>query len=397
MDGALRDPPARKSTAPAARRHDGGARAQTAFLDEMRGLAALAVCLYHVGTYTGAAQLMPNGYLAVDFFFMLSGFVLAEAYGDRLGHDAPADREIALGDFVRRRLIRMAPMVVLGAGLGSAYLIARWFVTPDRSDRVGDVLLGSALNLVLVPKVWVGAATRGELFPSDGPLWSLFFELLANVAWAASLVRRSTAAIGAGVFASALVLMAVATRHGSMNLGWELKSIDGGLARIGFGFAMGLLLHRLRHRLPAMGARHAALAAGALLFAMALPVREVAWTMFVAIVLMPAVLALSISAGRYHAIPGGRWLGRISYPLYGIHVPLLSLYAGATEYLGHGEPGTGASALLPFAMVPTALVVAAWLTTAWEEPARAALTRRFGSATVCCRPRIDAAGETRPN
>ncbi|WP_062785174.1 acyltransferase family protein [Novosphingobium capsulatum] len=345
-----------------------------ALLDEMRGIAALAVCLFHIGTRATGIQLFPNGYLAVDFFFMLSGFVLAEAYEARLVADAP-DRAPVMdwAGFARRRLVRIAPVAVLGAGLGGLYLVARCLVSPDRSDPLDQVLLANALNLLILPKLWHGAATGWELFPANGPLWSLFFEILANLAWAAFLVRRSTALLAAGVALAGLALVACALRHGTVDLGWQASSLDGGLARVCFGFGCGLLLHRLRHALPVMNRAAATLAALALVYALALPVQHLPWTLFMAMAFLPCVLVVAVAAGSHRAMPGGTWLGRISYPLYGIHVPLLAIVSGAAKRMLQGEPlGAWGIALVP------PLLLAAWLVlTRIDEPCRAALSQWF--------------------
>lgn len=346
-----------------------------ALLDELRGIAALAVCLFHIGTRATGVQLFPNGYLAVDFFFMLSGFVLAEAYEARLGQPGASGAMDWTG-FARRRLVRMAPVAVFGAALGGLYLLARCLVAPERSDPLDQILLGNALNLLILPKLWFGAATGWELFPANGPLWSLFFEIVANLAWAAFLVRRSTPVLALLVVLSALAVMACAVRHGTLDMGWQASSLDGGLARVCFGFGVGLLLHRLRAALPIMAWIVAPIAALALVYALALPVQRLPWTLFLAMVFLPCVLILAVAAGRHAAVPGGTWLGRISYPLYGIHVPLLAIVAGAAKRLMHGAP----LGLWGLALVPP-LLLAAWLVlTRIDEPCRAALTRWLDQA-----------------
>jgi len=353
-------------------RRQAGYRGRYALLDEMRGIAALAVCLFHIGTRAGGTQLFPNGYLAVDFFFMLSGFVLAEAYEARLvGTAEAAGPQMSWASFALRRLVRMAPVAMLGAVLGGLYLIARWLVAPDRSDPLDQVLLGNALNLLILPKLWHGPATAGELFPANGPLWSLFFEIVANFAWAAFLVRRSTRFLAIGIGLSGLILVGAALRHGTLDLGWEASSFDGGLARVSFGLGCGLLLHRLRGHLPIMDPLAAPLAALALVYALALPVQQLAWTLFLVLAFLPCVLVLAVATGHYPAMPGGTWLGRISYPLYGIHVPLLAIVAGAVKRLMHGAPLGGWGLML----VPPLLIAAWYVLTRVDEPCRAVLAR----------------------
>src|SRR6201992_288482 len=91
-------------------------------LDGLRGVAAIAVVIFHcfeVFTFDHRfVQLMNHGYLAVDFFFLLSGFVIAYAYDDRWG-------TMSTWDFFQRRLIRLQPMVVMGSLIGAALFYAQ--------------------------------------------------------------------------------------------------------------------------------------------------------------------------------------------------------------------------------------------------------------------------------
>lgn len=96
-------------------------------LDGLRGVAALLVMFYHIGEGFATSpmdQHVNHGYLAVDFFFILSGFVIGYAYDDRW------KTSLTLKSFFRRRLIRLHPMVIMGAVLGvAAYCIQgcrRW-------------------------------------------------------------------------------------------------------------------------------------------------------------------------------------------------------------------------------------------------------------------------------
>jgi peptidoglycan/LPS O-acetylase OafA/YrhL len=120
--------------------------------------------------------------------------------------------------------------------------------------------------------------------------------------------------------------------------------------------------------LPTMAWIVAPIAALALVYALALPVQRLPWTLFLAMVFLPCVLILAVAAGRHAAVPGGAWLGRISYPLYGIHVPLLAIVCGAAKRLMHGAP----LGLWGLALVPP-LLLAAWLVlTRIDEPCCAA-------------------------
>jgi peptidoglycan/LPS O-acetylase OafA/YrhL len=346
-------------------------------LDELRGIAAVGVLVFHIGTRGGGPALLPNGFLAVDFFFMLSGFVIAEAYEQRLLAG------MALRDFAARRLIRMAPVAMLGALLGGAYLLARHGIAPGRSDPLGELIAGNALNLLMLPKLWHGPATGWELFPANGPLWSLFFEIVINFVWAATLTGRSARTLALWVIASGAALVVCGLHAGSLDLGWQATSLAGGLARVSFGFGVGLLLHRGRRFLPRMGGAAAWAALVALLYFLALPLHAVGWSLVVVLVCLPAVLAVAIAAGDCAVLPAGAFLGRLSYPLYGVHVPLIAVAAGAIKHAGGGAAGGWTMLLL----VPLALSAAWAVLIGWDEPIRAELARRSARG----RPRRGAA------
>lgn len=339
-------------------------------LDEMRGVAALAVLVFHIGTRGGGPLILPNGFLAVDFFFMLSGFVIAEAYEARLA------KGLSFADFALRRLVRMAPVAMLGALAGGAYLVARAFAAPGRSDPLIEVIGANLLNLLILPKLWHGRATGWEMFPANGPLWSLFFEIAVNLFWAAFLAGRSTRLLCSLVIASAGLLIALGLRFGSLDLGWETLSLAGGVARVGFGFGTGLLLHRIRGFPPQMGRGSAALALAALVYFLALPLAVLGWQLLIVLVCMPAVLLVAMAAGREAVLPGGALLGRLSYPLYGTHVPLLALCAGGLKYAGAGAGSHWATLLLVLPLIGAAWAVLVW----FDEPLRNWLARHILAA-----------------
>lgn len=339
-------------------------------LDELRGIAAVIVLVFHIGTRGGGPVLFQNGHLAVDFFFMLSGFVIAEAYERRL------QGSMSVGGFAVRRLIRMAPVAMLGALIGGAYLLARHAAAPTRSDPLAEVLAANALNLLILPKLWHGSATGWELFPANGPLWSLFFEIVINIVWAAILVQRTTRALVLLVAASAALLVVCGLHFGTVHLGWEVPSLLGGVARVSFGFGAGLLLHRRRAWLPVMDRRAAWLALAALVYFLALPLTTVGWTLAVVLVCLPAVMVVAVSAGREAVLPGGALLGRLSYPAYGLHLPLIALVCGALKY-GRGGGGANWSMLL---LVPFLLALSYAALVLFDEPLRTWLTRRFLNA-----------------
>ena len=231
-------------------------------LDGLRGVAALLVIWYHV--FEGFAtspldQRFNHGYLAVDFFFLLSGFVIGYAYDDRWRG------RMTLGAFFRRRLIRLHPMVVLAAVLGAvAFCLqgsVRWDGTPVAFPTVLAAMLLAMLLLPVAPGAGAEVRGNGEMFPLNGPSWSLFFEYIGNILYALVLRRLSTRALAALVALTGTGLAAFAvgdlSGFGHLGVGWSLgdHNLLGGLLRLAFSFPAGLLLARIFRPVAVRAAR----------------------------------------------------------------------------------------------------------------------------------------------
>jgi peptidoglycan/LPS O-acetylase OafA/YrhL len=166
-------------------------------LDALRGVAAMRVLRYHMGTHTLTPAWLPHGYLAVDFFIIVSGVVIAQSYEERFA------QALDLGGSVMRRVILVFPLVALGVLIGASVRLVELQVAPDLVDPLDQVLVSSVLNALLIPMVYGSEVANRALYPSDGPLWSLFFELAVNLIWAAWLVGRRTRVLVAVVLVGA--------------------------------------------------------------------------------------------------------------------------------------------------------------------------------------------------
>lgn len=182
-------------------------------LDGLRGVAALMVMWYHVFegyAFAGGTLITTfnHGYLAVDFFFILSGFVIGYAYDDRW------NRNLTLKDFFKRRLIRLHPMVILGAVSGAVTFCIQGSVQWD-GTHIGTSLVMLALlcTLFFIPAV-PGSSSEvrgnGEMFPLNGPCWSLFFEYIGNILYALFIRRLSDKALAVLVALTGVALAAFA-------------------------------------------------------------------------------------------------------------------------------------------------------------------------------------------
>jgi peptidoglycan/LPS O-acetylase OafA/YrhL len=329
-----------------------------AVMDGLRGVAALAVVVCHSWPDGGPVK---NGPLAVDFFVLLSGFVIAHAYEDELR------AAMAVRAFMRRRLIRLYPLVLLGA-CGGFLLALIHAVTHPAAAPLPAVASSGLLSLVLVP--YLGPALGDPIFSFNPPLWSLSFELLANFIYA--LLARRLSMLG-------LVLIVLAGLAGTVwggPLGGGGKStLLRGLPRVACGFFGGVLLHRL-HRagsLPRVTGQFSLLAPG-LLAALCCP-----WVISGGMVVPVYLLFGLIIAGAAAAAPGRLdrlclTLGVVSYPLYVLHWLSLMAFGSLAVRLGMGP-------ILPLSLALCHIVLAtsgAYAVAHWyDSPLRRHLTRHW--------------------
>ena len=226
-----------------------------ALLDGLRGVAAMLVVWYHVFEGFQFAGNKPvidfinHGYLAVDFFFMLSGFVIGYAYDDRWG------KSLTMGGFFRRRLIRLHPMVMLGALIGTvSFLLTgmeRWDGTHSTLLLTLIALVCSWLMIPALPGMQRDVRGNGEMFPLNGPCWSLFFEYIGNILYALIIRRLSTRALAwlTALLCCALTWFAVTNQsgYGSIGVGWTVDTTNllGGTLRMLCPFTIGMLMSRV--------------------------------------------------------------------------------------------------------------------------------------------------------
>jgi peptidoglycan/LPS O-acetylase OafA/YrhL len=287
-------------------------------LDAMRWVAAMMVAAYHFGLFGGATT-SPN--LAVDFFFALSGFVIAYAYDHKLAHGMTGEQ------FLQRRLIRLYPLFFVGITLGLLVTLVG-STHPDFTDNDGPYLVQFLASLVFVP--WPSDATpemtEALASPLNGPYWSLILEIHINVLFAI-LFRW----IGMGVLTTlvslfAIALVATCWNNGSVATGYLTHDTIFGIVRVGFSFLAGVLICRMRHRIP-VPKLHWSVAIAAVGILMVMPVPpSVVWIYDATcvIILFPALIlsgAQSQPQGR-RMLSLFAWMGGASYALYAIHVPL---------------------------------------------------------------------------
>lgn len=290
-------------------------------LDALRGVAAIAVFGMHIRWFFSPQYGFPGAYLAVDLFFLLSGFVVAYAY------DARLSAGMTPGTFLKRRMIRFLPLLWLGVTIGAGALA--WKLTHSVVNYTKrDIVLAVLHNALLLPTNFGPASL---LFPTNWPEWSLFLELVANAAYAVLYRHLTTRRLAVFTGLSLIPLMATAIHFHGLDAGVLIQHVFGGLARVAFAFPAGLLLYRTRehwqklHRLPRVSIWWLAVI---LTLVLLLPIAT-AWRSafdFASVVLLWPLL---VACGSQSPAATGRsaqataWLGLISYPVYAVHGPVI--------------------------------------------------------------------------
>ena len=343
-------------------------------LDGMRGLAALAVIVDHVDSPLLRA-LLPGRYLAVDFFFVLSGFVLSHVYAARLAGG------MSLLAFMGARLIRLYPLYLVGTlsgvALTTALVIRGWIDVPWQS-----IAAATGLGLLILPTPIEWSPSPYNIFPFDGPAWTLFFELLVNVAFALVFLRLSQRVLTAILAVGAFGVAAVAYHFGALEGGFNWDNFIAGFPRVTFGFFAGVLVHRfyLKRPAPALPAWAAFSALMVIFMTPAGPARG--WVdLLAALVVFPLLVACSAeSQPRGHLARGAAVLGLLSYGIYILHVPVRDWLSTIIVALAPDLNLPGAAMVALVAVVTIA--VTAILHVVYDEPARRwLLRRRAGAAT----------------
>ena len=349
-------------------------------LDCARGLAALAVVCYHMATLLGVSfegfggyHYFSRAYLAVDLFFLMSGFVIAHAYEARL-----QSGELDFSRFVLVRLVRLYPLYLLGLGGG----IAIWLLAhagPGMPSFWSSLALGS----VFLPQLG-GGSGDAPIYPFNVVAWSLGFELVANLAFAAFLARLPTRllAVLCGLAGTMLALYGVL--DGSLDIGFKASQTGEGLARVFVSFIAGQIIFRLwaAGRLPVFvwPAAPAQLALLTLLLVVPAGMAGLSYDLALVAVVFPLFLIAGCQARparRYHRFFSQA--GRLSYAIYILHVPCCHAIA-AGWLAAMGQPIAATPVVGAATIIAAVMAVAFAATAAFDEPIRkrlmAAIQRR---------------------
>lgn len=360
-------------------------------LDGLRGVAALLVIWYHVFEAFATSpvdQRFNHGYLAVDFFFVLSGFVIGHAYDSRW------QRGMTAGRFIVRRIIRLQPMVIIGVLLGVVSFIIqgceRWDGTAVSTSAVIVSFLLGLFMLPALPGTMPEVRGNGEMFPLNGPSWSLFFEYIGSIGYALWLHRLSRRGLRLFTVLSgvALAVWTLSDMSGSYHTGFGWSMADygfvGGLLRLSFSFSAGLLMARgfKPMRVRACGF---AVCSTLIVAMLAMPyittdgsksIANACYDLICTLLVFPTVVYIGASTPNGSGISDRvcRFLGSISYPVYIIHYPMMYLFYAYVWSEGLTFAQTWPVAV---AICLGAIILARLFLKYYDEPLRACLSKKL--------------------
>lgn len=359
-------------------------------LDGLRGVAALLVIGYHLfETYFHGAPNQPinHGYLAVDFFFCLSSFVIGYAYDDRWG-------KMTTWQFFKRRLIRLHPMIIAGTALAVLlFYFSDWSEMPLVSQvPFWQVLAMMVLGMLMIP-VSPAMDVRGwqEFYPLNGPQWSLMWEYLANILYALVIRRFSKTMLFVFVVLSALLTLNLTL---NIDLGgileprdWAKYTVVGGwsmtadqeligITRLLYPFFCGLLISRMGWltRIRKGGFWLTSLIIAVLLCLPHLNGQENAiedgiYQAVCILVLFPLIVSMgagSTVSGRSAKVC--IWLGRISYPVYITHYAFMYMQMSWAEK--HQDLPTSTHVFVAVCLLILSVLTAQAILTLYDDPVR---------------------------
>ncbi|MDO4881560.1 MAG: acyltransferase [Capnocytophaga sp.] len=353
-------------------------------LDGLRGVAAIMVLWYHIfeaHTTDMLTQKVNHGYLMVDFFFILSGFVIGHAYNSRW-------ENLTNKEFLKRRLIRLHPMVIFGALFGAVLFYYQGCEAWDVSKVSFWALCGATLlNLFLIPAT-PNTEIRGigEMYPLNGPSWSLFFEYVGNLLYALFIRKFSVKALKILIvlFGIGLASFAIFGKDGFIGAGWSLTTEGAiiGSLRFLFSFTFGLLLSKI---FKPFFVKNSFWIASILLIIIALYPRlggedhfwlNGLYDILCVSLIFPIIVYFTASENPKSKITKNicKFLGNLSYPLYMVHYPIIYYYYAWVKNNGLTNDFPVLQGLMVFF---GSILLAYIVQKLYDEPIRKYLTNRF--------------------
>lgn len=297
-------------------------------LDTLRGLAALAVCLLHSPKVFGMAVLMPHAYIAVDFFFILSGFVLFYRYGAVLQHGSTESMSVT--GFIVRRVARLYPLYMLATGIAFV-LSTLWLLVNDKFPEVSFVWLYALISGVFMIPAFntTELHSANVLFPYLSLAWSVFWEMILSllfVFWAKT--RLTFLPLVAAMSFGALLFFTWPQQ--TVDGGWQIATFHIGGLRALCGFCLGVIIAQIflqtknqpsPHQRRVMSAGIAVLLViSGIYIALSRIYTHLGVELVLLAVVFPAIILMTaFSSPAFLKNRPGILLGSVSYSLYLLH------------------------------------------------------------------------------
>ena len=324
-------------------------------LDGLRGVAALMVIIFHFFELYSfgnpSKQIINHGYLAVDFFYVLSGFVLGYAYDDRWD-------KMSYWDFYKRRLIRLHPMVIAGSLLGMCYFFLGECINSPNIESVNPLyfFLTIIMSILMIPcPAQMDIRGWGETNSFNGPNWTLTYEYIVNILYSLIFRRLHTIIIGIFTLASALLLVNLTCNFDIFNVmneresnkytvigGWSLTSCElcVGFTRLFYPYFAGYLVYRLKLkiRIP-----YSFIICSIILITFlsmprlekeGYPIFNGIYEAIVIILIFPLVIIIGAGDTTKNEILTKicKFIGELSYPIYITHYPIIYMNSAWTSF-----------------------------------------------------------------
>ncbi|MDE7166905.1 MAG: acyltransferase [Bacteroidaceae bacterium] len=380
-----------------------GSKPRYEILDGLRGVAAVIVVMFHLfETYSKGVpyQILNHGYLAVDFFFALSGFVVGYAYDSRWGNG------MTFGSFCKRRIIRLQPMLVLGTIVGALL----FFMGADHPGFAS--IINTPWWIVLLLALWGSTVlpippswdVRGwsEFNPLNGATWSLLWEYIANLLYGLVLHKLRLRTLSILAFSAALLTIMLCLNLDPLHIlevrsyaaytvigGWSLTpdQLLIGFTRLSYPFLIGLVISRVA-RMQITISRHGFLFCSFVLVAVLVLPRvggaspknywmNGLYEIFAILMVFPLVIMM----GRGSTVKGEwyegacKFLGDISYPLYVTHYPIIYMQMSWVATHRDAPASTHVSVACCCFIIALALAYAAMKL--YDIPVRSWLSKKF--------------------
>jgi len=342
-------------------------------LDGMRGIAAVSVVIFHfmeMAITDYSKNFIAHGFLAVDFFFCLSGFVIAYAYDQRVA-------KMGVLEFLQARLIRLHPLVILGSVLGLMAFLFDPFGGHSELYSVAKTALIFICSMLMIPYPVIEERSF-NLFGLNAPAWSLFWEYIANIFYVLFIYKlKKNLLLILTILAAALICF-VSYRSDNLMGGWGGPNFWDGGARVLYSFLAGMLIYRFNWIIKSKLGFGGMIVL--LILAFLMPFTTMNWIIepLVVIIYFPLLVALGAGAVLSPGLKGiCSFSGKISYPLYMTHYAVIWMFL---NYYNTNKPDDAHLAMIIVVGTILLLGIAYVAMVAYDIPVRHYLDKRRKAA-----------------